>query len=109
MDLITLEYNPKCTLAISDGNVEEYFLDILNAITIGQKRYIAVGNESLFTRVILGIVRGEVKHTDFVVLFGGKKYYYDEYGRLENMPGSFCSYNVDMSELILHTMLEKFK
>ena len=103
-----IEYDPNFA-AIPDGKVEEEYQELLSKIQCGENYYRIFGNESMFNRVRLGIVMGEIPCDSVEFCFHGEKVKLNEYGKLERWLEGFCDFNITMLEKLLKAAMKKYK
>jgi hypothetical protein len=95
---LTMYYRPGP--AVSDFVLEATFKSLLHSL---QERDVTLvcSTENLFTRVRVGIVQGDISHTDVLFRWQGLEFQPDKNGRIDHWPEGF----LDTTERLLSDLL----
>ena len=101
MIIVTYDYNG---LAVSDFNVETTYRNIIKFMDVAQAY--CFSTSPIFTRIRLGVVRGELDCNEIQFAFHYVDIPINEYGAIVNWPKGFCDSDIDMSEKIMKAAMK---
>lgn len=87
-------------LSVSDFVLEEFYQYVLAKLQQDNVT-LTCSNETLFLRVRVGIVKGEIAHENVRFRWRGLEFAPDENGRIDNWPDGF----LDMTDRLLEELL----
>ena len=95
--------------AISDADCEKLYALLVKRNRSGLDTDVAYVCENVYNRIRLGIVEGDISHTDVRFEFENEYLHPNEYGQLERWPVGFCDYLDDLNERMILGMMRKFE
>lgn len=102
--MITLEYDAEHGHVFPDGKIDRWIEEQLAEWMSGdEEKYLAIGNEVVFSRFRVMAVRGTINHKSVQIIHEGKIIQLTERGSLAEWPATFCSFYANTIREIAQT------